>query len=102
MALRARHGDAVVGKGVEIDAYLLNRHAPFLSGAEHLLDEMQQPVAVLQHHIVELVAFRFVNGRPPGLQRFQVQPNRGDGRLQLVRHRVDDASCCSLSRSSRR
>ena len=90
MALRARDRDALVGKCPEIDAHLLNRHAPFLAGGEHLLDEMQQPVAVLQHHVVELVAFRFVDGRPAGLQRFQVQPNRGDGRLQLVRDRVHE------------
>ena len=90
VALRARERDALVGERVQIDAHLLNRHAPFLPGAEHLFDQVQQPVAVLQHHVVELVPLRFVYGGPARLQRFQVQPNRGDRRLQLVRHRVHE------------
>ena len=90
MPLRARNGDAVVRELFQIHAHLLNRHAPFLPCAEDLLDEVHQPVAVLQHHVVELVPLRLVDGGPARLQRFQMKPNRCDWRLQLVRHRVHE------------
>ena len=82
--------DAFVGERAQVDAHLLNRHAPFLAGAEHLLDQVHQPVAVLQHHVVELAPLRFVDRRSARLQRLEVQADRRDRRLQLVRHGVDE------------
>ena len=48
----------------------------------------EQPVAVLQHGAVKLLALVLVHGAR--LQRFEVQPDGGDGRLQLVRDGVDE------------
>ena len=59
-----------------------------LPGAQHLLDRVQQPVAVLQHDPVELVPLGLVE--LARLQRLQVQPHRRDRRLQLVGHGVDE------------
>ena len=73
MALRSRHCDALVCQRPQVDAYLLKRHATLLARAQHLFDEMQQPVAVFQHHVVELVPLGVIDGRSARLQGFQVQ-----------------------------
>ena len=58
------------------------------SGAQHLLDRCKQTVAILHHGAIELPAFDVVHG--PGLQRFQVEANGRDRRLQLVRDGVNE------------
>ena len=58
------------------------------AGAQHLVDGVQQPVAVLQHDAVELAPLVVVE--LAGLQRLQVQPDRGDRRLELVGDGVDE------------
>ena len=90
MPLRACDSDAFVGELAQIDANLLDRHAPFLPGAEDLFDQVHQPVAVLQHHVIELATLRFVYSGPARLQCFEVKPNRRDRRLQLVRDGVHE------------
>ena len=61
MALRFGERDALVRQRSEIDPYLLLGQTAFASGAEHLVDQVHQPVAVLQHHVVELPPFRLVD-----------------------------------------
>ena len=59
------------------------------AGAQDLLDQVEQPVAVGEHDAVELPALVF--GEFAALQRFEVEPNRGDRRLQFVRDGVDES-----------
>ncbi len=58
------------------------------SRAEDLLDGALQPFGVLDHHLVELLPLGVIYRT--GLQRLEVEAHRRDGRLQLVRHRVDE------------
>ena len=60
-----------------------------LAGLEYRLDGAEQAVGVLAHGCVEDVALRRVDGMP--LQRVQVEPDAGDGRLELVRDGVEKA-----------
>src|SRR5579862_5345354 len=59
------------------------------AGAQDLLDGGEQAVAVLDHGAVKLLPLRFFDGA--GLQRLQVEADRGDGGLELVRHSVDES-----------
>ncbi len=61
---------------------------PRAAGLQHLLDRLQQAVAVLEHDAVELAALVLVE--IAGLERLQVQTNRRHRRLQLVRNGVDE------------
>ncbi len=90
VALRARDGEAVFGERLQVDAHLLERHAPLLPGEEHLLDEVEQAVAVFEHHVVELVTLVFVHARAARLEGLEVKPDRGHRCLQLVRDGVDE------------
>ena len=56
---------------------------------QHLLDGVVQPVGVGQHDVVELPALRVAD--LARLQRLEIQADRRDRRLQLVRDRVDEA-----------
>ena len=58
------------------------------AGAQHLIDRVQQPVAVLEHDAVELAPLVLVE--LARLQRLQVQADRRDRRLQLVGDGVDE------------
>ena len=58
------------------------------SGAQHLLDCLKQPIAVSQHDVVKLAPLFFAD--VARLQRFEIQTNRSDRRLQLVRDGVDE------------
>ena len=58
------------------------------AGAQHLLDRVQQPVAVLEHDPVELAPLGLVE--LAGLERLQVEPDRRHRRLQLVGDGVDE------------
>ncbi len=62
--------------------------AAHAAGAQHLLDGGQQPVAVVQHDAVELLALGLVHGA--GLQGFQIQADGGDGSFQFVGDGVDE------------
>jgi hypothetical protein len=90
VTLRSRHGNALVGEGLQINAHLLKRDAPFLTGTEDLFDQVHQAVAVLQHHLVKLTPLHLVDRRPAGFQRFKMQPDRRNRRLQFVGHGVDE------------
>ena len=57
-------------------------------GPQHLVDGVQQTIAVLQHDLVELAPLRVV--QLAGLQCLQVQPDRRDRCLELVGHGVDE------------
>jgi len=61
-----------------------------VDGVQHLLDRMDQAVAVAQHDVVELAPRGFAQAGIACLQRVQVQADRGDGRLQLVGDGVDE------------
>jgi hypothetical protein len=58
-----------------------------LAGAQNLFDGAEQTVAVIQHRAIKFLPLGFFD--VAGLQCFEIQPNRGHRRLQLVRHRVD-------------
>ena len=68
-----------------LEAPLLPRRA----GAQDLFNRVLQPVGVLQHHAIKLLALRVAD--VARLQRFKIQPYRGDRRLQLVCDRVEKA-----------
>ena len=55
---------------------------------QHLIDEPHQPIAVLEHDAVELLAL--VGVEVPALERLEIQPYRREGRFQLVGDRVDE------------
>ena len=58
------------------------------AGLEHLFDGLLQPVGVGEHDAVELAPLRLAD--LARLQRLQVQADRRDRRLQLVRDGVDE------------
>ena len=57
-------------------------------GPQYLLDGPEQPVAVLHHGAIKLLPFPFVHRSR--LQRFQIKPYGGDGRLQFMRDGIDE------------
>ena len=59
------------------------------AGAQHLLDGVLQAIGILQHDAIELLALRVAD--LARLQRLEVQADRRDRRLQLVRDRVEEA-----------
>ena len=86
-----RQLDAFVGQRADVDR---PAHDGLLAladdaGLEHLIDGVVQALGVGQHDVVELAASAFTD--LARLQRLQVQANRRDGRLQLVRDGVDEA-----------
>ena len=88
---RARGVDAFLDQPAEIDRgamfepALLARHA----GAQHLFDRVLQAIGVLQHDAIELLALRVAD--LARLQRFEVQADRRNRRLELVRDRIEEA-----------
>ena len=64
------------------------RLAAHAAGAQDLLDGGEQPVAVLQHDAVELLALGLVDGAR--LQGFQIQADGRDRSFQLVGDGVDE------------
>jgi hypothetical protein len=89
---RARQCHALAHDLAEIDrrtaAAVELGAGPGTAGPQHLLDGVQQPVAVVEHDAVELL--------PPGvvevarLQGLEVEPDGSDRRLELVGDRVDE------------
>src|SRR5207248_5512679 len=65
------------------------------SGTQNLLDSREQPFAIVQHDAIELFALGFLYFAR--LQRLEVEPDGGDGSLQLVRHRVDKSIMLLIS-----
>src|SRR5665213_2100877 len=57
------------------------------SRAQNLFDGAEQPVAVLEHDLVKLLAALVVHG--PRLQSFEIQTDGGDGSFQFVGHGID-------------
>ena len=51
---------------------------------------MQQAIAVGEHHVIELAALGVIEAGAARFQCVQVQPNRGDRRLQLVRDGIHE------------
>jgi hypothetical protein len=66
-------------------AFLLRRLTRF----QHLFHGAQQAIGIEQHELVELPALRFFH--LASLQGFEVEPDGGDGRLQFMGDRVDEA-----------
>src|SRR4029077_6833281 len=60
---------------------------PGTSGLQHLLDSAQQPGGIRQDYGIELFSVGLVDF--PRLQRLQVEPDRCDWSLQLMRNCVD-------------
>src|SRR5271157_1060033 len=91
MMTRARQSHRILHQWADCDFLpgerLVLLHHP--RRAQHLLDRAHQTLRVFQHHLVKLVALFLV--QVALLQRLQVQVNRGDGCLQLVRHRIQEA-----------
>ena len=59
------------------------------AGLQHLLDRPPQPVGVVQHQFVELLALRFVHVAP--LQSLEVEADGRDRGLQFMSDGVDEA-----------
>ena len=62
---------------------------PDFSGFQNLLNRAQEPVRIFEHETVEIMAAAFIHLTP--LQGFKVKPDGGDGSLQFVRDRVQEA-----------
>src|SRR5262249_39669486 len=60
---------------------------PSSSGLQNLLDGAQQPGGIHQHYGVEFLPLGLIDF--PCLQRLQVEPDRCDWSLQLVRNCID-------------
>ena len=86
----AREVEALADGVAQIDRHLVQhpRSRAGTAGAKHLFDQVEQAIAVGEHHTVELAALVF--GQLAPLQGFEVEADRGDRRLQLMRHRVDE------------
>src|ERR1700676_400401 len=61
---------------------LLIAPVPRLPGFKNLLDRANEPVRILEHDSIEVVALLFAD--LPVFQRFQIQANGGDRRLKFV------------------
>ena len=87
---RPRERQALRHERAHVDRHVAGAPEPRaeLAGPQHLFDGAEQPVAVLQHHAVELLALGLVDLTI--LQRLQVEPHRRDRRLQLVGDGVDE------------
>ena len=83
-------GDAVGDEGGEVDdgAVLLTVTLAKLAGFEDLLDGGEEAVGVGEHDLVELLALGFFDGA--ALQGFEVEPDAGDGSLELVGDGVEE------------
>ena len=68
---------------------LLAARVARLAGLQNLLDRPQKPVRILEHDAIEILVLRL--GELAGLQRFQVQANRGNRSFEFVRDRVEKA-----------
>src|ERR1700733_4831048 len=92
MVARARQFHALGDKRTQIDlgAVLFATLVSHLAGLQNLLDGAQQAVGVVQHELVKLLPLRLIYFA--ALQRFEVEANRGDGSLQFMRDRVDEAA----------
>ena len=88
---RARRLDALLDQPAEIDRRAVFELAslPRHAGLQHLFDGVLQAIGVLQHDAVELLALRVAD--LARLQRLEVEADRRDRRLQLVRDRVEEA-----------
>src|ERR1700722_9494469 len=92
MVPRARELHAFSGEIAQVNLRAI-RFAALVSdlpGFQNLLYGTQQAIRVIQHELVEFLPLLFFHLAP--LQRFEVQPNRGDRRLQLVSDRVDETA----------
>ncbi len=87
---RARERDALVSQRREIQPLDMQGRAAGLAGAQHLLDGVQEPVAVFQHDRVELAPLRLRQRRFAGQECFQMEPNGRHGRLEFMRDGVDE------------
>src|SRR5947207_432962 len=74
---------------VYLDAMLQFAFLPQFTSLQYLLNSAQQAIGVFEHHTVEVLPLRL--GQRTGLQRFEVESNRGDRSLELMRHGVDKA-----------
>jgi hypothetical protein len=83
-------GDAFGDEGMELDAgALLNALAlAELSGLEHGFDGGEEAVAVFAHDGVEALALLLVAGMT--LEGFEVEPDAGDGGLELVGNGLEE------------
>src|SRR6476469_7847877 len=85
---RPRERDALSRDLAQVDtaAYFTPEPRAGASGPQHLLNGVQQPIAVVQHDAGDLAPL--VGVQLARLQRLQVQANGSDRRLQLVGDRV--------------
>ena len=88
---RARRIHALLDEPREIDRGAMFEPAllPRDARAQHLFDGVLQAIGILQHDAVELLALRVAD--LARLQRLEIEANRRDRRLQLVRDRVEEA-----------
>src|SRR3954463_11442975 len=90
MALRTREPHALVGARQEIHTKLLAWHPPSLSRVQDLFNRVKQAIRVPQHHIVELPPLLLLHTWLASLQRFKVEPDRRDRRLELMRDGIHE------------
>ncbi len=91
LVARARQLDAAADEADEVQGLRVH-HGPVRvhGGVEHVVDGRVEPVEVLAHRPVELLAPAV--GQLPELQGVEVEPERGHRRLQLVGHRAHEVA----------
>ena len=90
MPARARELHAFLSQRAQILPFEREWRASGLAGVQDLFDRLQQPLAVLEHHAVELAAAFVAHRVAAREERFEMQADRRDGRLQLVRHGIHE------------
>ena len=85
-----RHFERFLGERGDVHGAAMLQRDPLSgnAGLQHLLDGLLQPLGVREHHAIEVAPLPLAH--IARLQRLEVEANRRDGRLQLVRHRVDE------------
>ena len=68
---------------------------PYVAGLEHLLNRAKQSVSIFEHDAVEITPLGLVQST--AFERFQVQANRRDRRLQFVGNCIQEAVLLFIS-----
>src|SRR5207237_1354562 len=81
--------------GVEISTAIFFSFPEYVAGLEHLLNRAKQSVSIFEHDAVEITPLGLVQST--AFERFQVQANRRDRRLQFVGNCIQEAVLLFIS-----